>query len=96
MRHTQCYLPGYPRPQFVREAWQDLCGEWDLCFDDADAGERLGWQRGFAPTHTITVPFVYSCEASGIGDVEPGNSTLWIMVSVRDWQPLEQDDVDLQ
>lgn len=34
--------------------------------------------------------------ASGIGDVEPGNSTLWIMVSVRDWQPLEQDDVDLQ
>lgn len=68
MRHTQCYLPGYPRPQFVRAAWQDLCGEWDLCFDDADAGERLGWQRGFAPTHTIIVPFVYSCEASGIGD----------------------------
>ena len=48
--------PEYPRPQFVRGAWQNLNGEWAFSFD--------------APTFdkTITVPFVFQSELSGIGD----------------------------
>ena len=33
---------------------------------------------------------------SSIGDPEPGDSELTIVVAVRAWQPLPQDDVDLQ
>ena len=25
--------PEYPRPNFVRNAWKNLNGEWEFCFD---------------------------------------------------------------
>ena len=27
------YIPDYPRPQFVRESWQNLNGTWNFAFD---------------------------------------------------------------
>ncbi len=46
----------YPRPNFYREGWQTLNGEWDFSFD--------------TPTfdRTIIVPFVYESGMSGIGE----------------------------
>lgn len=57
----------YPRPQFRREQWQNLNGQWEFAFDDENKGimERwydLGWKLG----RTIQVPFVYQCELSGV------------------------------
>lgn len=45
----------YPRPGFEREQWMNLNGTWDFRFQ----GEA--WRE-------ITVPYVFQCKASGIGD----------------------------
>ncbi|MDI9497962.1 MAG: glycoside hydrolase family 2 TIM barrel-domain containing protein [Bacillota bacterium] len=69
---TAGYIPGYPRPQFVRPEWEDLCGEWNFAFDDGDIGLREGWATkglGGAPEQLqIRVPYSYETTASGIGD----------------------------
>ena len=70
------YIPDYPRPQLVRADWVNLNGAWDFAFDDANAGEKLGWQKGFEKQHTITVPFTYETKMSGIGD-ETHHNHVW-------------------
>jgi beta-galactosidase/beta-glucuronidase len=69
--------PEYPRPQFRRERWTNLNGEWRFAFDDEDAGLAKGWQNtgarvlgaeGSPFDRTITVPFSYQAKLSGIGD----------------------------
>ncbi|CAA9385280.1 MAG: GH2 [uncultured Rubrobacteraceae bacterium] len=69
--------PEYPRPQFRREAWTNLNGEWRFAFDDGDAGRAEGWQNvaadGLAGSPfdlTITVPFSYQAKLSGIGETD--------------------------
>ncbi|GLX66046.1 glycoside hydrolase family 2 protein [Paenibacillus glycanilyticus] len=64
---TKMYIKNYPRPQFVREQWVDLNGEWNFAFDDANAGEA-SLPSAFVSERTIKVPFTYETEASGIGD----------------------------
>ena len=34
IRHAKCYIKNYPRPQFVREEWEDLNGEWFVVKND--------------------------------------------------------------
>ena len=59
----------YPRPQFRREKWQSLNGEWEFAYDDEKKGELLGYcSGGVKLPKTINVPFAYQSEASGIGD----------------------------
>lgn len=61
----------YPRPQFVRQDWLCLNGEWDFLFDDADEGEGAGWyfKGASAPfTQKISVPFTFQSKLSGIAD----------------------------
>ena len=41
--------PVHPRPQLVREAWIDLCGEWEFQYDDTEVGLDQGWHRGDTP-----------------------------------------------
>ena len=68
--------PEYPRPQFRRERWTNLNGNWSFAFDDEDAGLSKGWQHatvddlgsGSPFDRSITVPFCYQSELSGIGD----------------------------
>lgn len=65
---TEHYIKDYPRPQFVRDAWQSLNGEWDFRFDDDNAGERDRWNEQLHGNLKIQVPFTYETEASGIGE----------------------------
>lgn len=48
----------YPRPQFVRDCWMSLNGEWEFSFEK-DSFDRK-----------IVVPYVYQSELSGIGTNE--------------------------
>jgi beta-galactosidase/beta-glucuronidase len=60
----------YPRPQFERNDWLNLNGQWEFEFDDLDEGERQHWYvNGGQPfTQTITVPYCFQSKLSGIGD----------------------------
>ncbi|WP_442951644.1 glycoside hydrolase family 2 protein [Paenibacillus sp. GYB003] len=61
----------YPRPQFERDDWLCLNGQWDFEFDDRDEGESGKWyadaDRPFSKT--IVVPYCFQSKLSGIGDV---------------------------
>ncbi|ADU29314.1 glycoside hydrolase family 2 protein [Evansella cellulosilytica] len=62
--------PEYPRPQFVREKWINLNGEWQFDYDDENKGLENKW---FKKEHNhfskkINVPFSYQSELSGIGE----------------------------
>ncbi|TNJ66125.1 glycoside hydrolase family 2 [Paenibacillus hemerocallicola] len=73
---TMKYIKNYPRPQFVRDHWIDLNGEWGFAFDDANVGEAAGWQQSFKGDHTIVVPFTYETKKSGIGE-EAHHPCVW-------------------
>ena len=67
----------YPRPQFRRDEWMSLNGEWEFSFDDNDEGKIKGWQSGkIALKDKILVPFAYQCAESGIGD-ETQHDIVW-------------------
>lgn len=53
---TKKYIKDYPRPQFVRDNWVDLNGEWRFGFDDTRTGEAEGWQRSFGETAALSFP----------------------------------------
>lgn len=65
---TISYRPDYPRPQLVRDTWDNLNGPWDFAFDDDDRGEREHWEQGLPSSQIIQVPFSYETEKSGVGD----------------------------
>jgi beta-galactosidase/beta-glucuronidase len=65
---TKKYIKDYPRPQFVRESWHSLNGEWDFRFDDENIGEKEKWYEEFEGNLKIMVPFTYETKASGIGE----------------------------
>lgn len=61
--------PEYPRPQFVREDWLCLNGEWQFERDPGDSGLARGLvERELA--ERIIVPFCPESALSGIGDVD--------------------------
>ena len=73
MKHVKCYIPEYPRPQFVRKDWLSPNGEWDFAFgDEADADAALAGRLD----RKINVPFTYETELSGIHDTAQHN-TVW-------------------
>lgn len=53
----------YPRPDFIRQDWVCLNGQWDFSFDEAVYDRQ------------ITVPFCYQSKASGIG-IEEDHETV--------------------
>src|SRR5690606_31703200 len=61
----------YPRPQFVRDTWLNLNGEWEFEFDDQNLGERDQWYRGDRSfTRRIQVPFAFESKLSGIHETD--------------------------
>jgi beta-galactosidase/beta-glucuronidase len=60
--------PEYPRPQFVRDEWLNMNGEWEFSFDDNDEGIDQGWFNGRTLPLRIIVPFAYQTKLSGIND----------------------------
>jgi len=59
--------PEYPQPQFEREHWLNLNGQWEFEFDDANRGLTEDWaETGKAFSRHITVPFCFESAKSGI------------------------------
>ena len=56
----------YPRPQFERQDWVNLNGEWSYTFDFVGSGmeKKLHESRGF--DGRITVPFCPESKLSGV------------------------------
>lgn len=67
----------YPRPQFRRDDWLALNGEWEFEFDDNADGVKRELPSGNVKLgKKINVPFAYQYEASGIGVFEK-HETVW-------------------
>lgn len=66
MNHAKCYIPGYPRIQFVRDNFTNLNGEWDFVFCDDDIStlniDNIPFDK------KIKVPYAYQSPLSTIGD----------------------------
>ena len=57
----------YPRPQFVRDSYINLNGEWEFEFDFGVSGKaRKMYEADAEITKKITVPFCPESELSGI------------------------------
>lgn len=78
----KCYVKDYPRPQFVRDNWENLNGTWDFGFDDQNCGEKEKWYEKFPGTQTIQVPFTYETKLSGIQD-EGRHDNIWYRRTVQ-------------
>jgi beta-galactosidase/beta-glucuronidase len=66
---AQVPRPEYPQPQFQRELWMTLNGNWEFEFDDQNAGLDENWAAGRHKfSRTIVVPFCFESRMSGIGD----------------------------
>ncbi len=64
-------LPEYPRPQMVREAWQNLNGLWDYAIQSKDAGQPGAFEG------KILVPFAAESALSGVGKTVGKDNALW-------------------
>ncbi len=61
--------PEYPRPQFVRDDWLNLNGQWQFEVDQGDTGLARGLcERQL--TDEVTVPFSPSTKMSGVGNTD--------------------------
>lgn len=85
----KCYVKDYPRPQFVRNNWDNLNGTWKFAFDDMNIGEKETWHQEFPNDKQIQVPFTYETKLSGIQD-EKRHDNIWYQ------RPLDVDAVKLR
>ena len=70
--------PEHPRPDFMRDTFFNLNGEWQFAFDDEDVGLRQRWQTpGHALDRRILVPFPYQAKLSGIGPTDEIHPVIW-------------------
>ncbi|NLI00727.1 MAG: beta-galactosidase [Chthonomonadales bacterium] len=59
--------PEHPRPDFERQSWLNLNGEWEFEVDEAGDGEARGLTSGKRLAQRILVPFCPESKLSGIG-----------------------------
>lgn len=63
--------PEHPKPQFQRDAWINLNGEWDFVMDPNVVGIKENWQNNPSKFNKkITVPFCVESKLSGIGHTD--------------------------
>lgn len=61
--------PEHPKPQFQRDSWLNLNGQWDFEIDNSRSGEARGLSKTDAKlSGTITVPFCPESELSGVNN----------------------------
>lgn len=61
------YRNEHPKPQFMRNNWTNLNGEWDFEFDYSNSGEYKGFEKTDAVfSKKINVPFCVESKLSGI------------------------------
>ncbi len=65
-------LPAYPRPQLVREGWQNLNGLWEYSIQSGKLGEAPAAYDG-----QILVPYPVESALSGVGKTVGKDSSLW-------------------
>lgn len=68
--------PEHPRPDFYRDAWQNLNGTWAFDFDEEDKGLAGRWFEKHEFSRAILVPFCYQSEKSGIHDLKD-HEVMW-------------------
>ena len=71
----------YPRPQFVRNNWTNLNGEWDFTLDDEKIGEQKEFFKIFPKDKKIIVPYTYETKMSGIND-QSVHENIWYLKNV--------------
>ncbi len=64
-------MPEYPRPQMVRQAWENLNGRWDYAIVDSKASAPEKWDG------KITVPFAIESQLSGVMKRVGDDQALW-------------------
>ena len=64
-------LPEYPRPQLVRERWENLNGLWDHAIRPKALGKPTAWDG------KILVPFAAESSLSGVGKTVGDANRLW-------------------
>jgi hypothetical protein len=83
-------LPEHPRPDFERDLWINLNGEWEFAADSLDVGEMQYWETADSLfTDSIQVPFSWASPLSGIGkkDFHVGWYARDIMIPKKgDWK----------
>ena len=62
--------PEHPRPDFERNAWQNLNGKWQFAIDDSRSGLEKGWHTGTDFPQRIVVPFCPESKLSGIAHTD--------------------------
>lgn len=62
--------PEYPRPQFVREGWMNLNGQWGFEIDHGVSGKERGLVEANTLSQTIQVPFCPESKLSGIANTD--------------------------
>ncbi len=68
--------PEYPIPQFERDCWLNLNGEWDFSFDDENTGIKSTWYINPDFDRKIIVPYAYQCQMSGI-NIQDFHDIVW-------------------
>ena len=59
--------PNHPNPQFIRDKWLNLNGEWDFSIDFGESGKERGLHKDASEyDKTILVPFCPESKLSGI------------------------------
>lgn len=56
----------YPRPEFTRNEWLNLNGEWNFDFDDHNRGLKEEWYLHHDYSQKIIVPYAFQSKLSGI------------------------------
>ena len=72
----------YPRPQFERESWINLNGEWSFTLDLANTGAERNYYNSKGFDSKITVPFAPESKLSGIGHTEFINA-VWYQRTIQ-------------
>ena len=75
-------IKNYPRPQFVRENWLNLNGEWNFIFDDQNIGETQKYYNNFPKSRKIQIPFTYETKLSGIND-QTIHENIWYQKNIN-------------
>ena len=81
------YREEHPNPQFFRDSWLNLNGEWDFDFDFGVSGKDGKWFEKDSLDKKINVPFCPESDLSGIG-YKDFMDCVWYMKKVdvpADW-----------
>ena len=73
--------PEYPRPDFVRENWINLNGEWEFCIDRGSSGTDRKFYEKPSFDEKILVPFCPESKLSGVEYTDFMNS-VWYAKNV--------------